>query len=362
MPVNPAAGVPDRDTSRSASPAPAQTWSSNATLEAIAAWLKSLRTVVITTHVKPDGDAAGSTLGLARALAAKGVDAVPWYFGAVPDWLPTLAADTKHHVIDNYGLPPQEPDGIVVLDTGSWAQLHDIADWLRQRYAITTAIDHHAHGEPDVAPRRWIDPSCAAVCQPVAELCRLLLGVPRLENLPQPVAEPLYFGIATDTGWFKHSNVTPRVLHDAAGLLAAGARHAWLYETTEQQDRASRLRLLARALSSMELLRQGRVAVITLTQQDFHDAHAAPTDSSGFVDVPLTVQGVMLSIVITETFAGPHGTNITKVSIRAKEGPGAVDANALAQKFGGGGHLRAAGAKMSMPLAEARKRVIEAVS
>ncbi len=337
-------------------------WASNTTPEALAAWLRGLRRVVITTHVKPDGDAVGSTLGLTRALGAAGIEAVPWYFGPLPDWMEPVAAGTKYRVVDQNGLPPEEPDGVVILDTGSWSQLHDVADWLKERHAIAAVIDHHANGDADVAPRRWVDVSAAAVCQPAAELSRLLLGASRLDDLPRPVAEALYLGVATDTGWFRHSNVTARAMRDAAGLLAAGARHSWLYEAVEQQDRPSRLTLMARALGSLKMLKGGRIAIMTLTLQDFHDCHAAPIDSSGFVDLPMSVKGVMLSIVITETFTGPHGTHITKVSMRAKEGPEAIDANALARKLGGGGHLRASGAKMSLPLAEATKKVLEAVA
>ncbi|MFM9994373.1 MAG: DHH family phosphoesterase [Phycisphaerales bacterium] len=334
-------------------------WSSNTTLAEIAAWLKTCRVVVLVTHVKPDGDAVGSTIGVARALARLKINAVPWYVGPMPDWLPAVANPTKHRVIDAHGLPPEAPDGVLVLDTGSWTQLHDVADWLRERHGITAVIDHHAHGEPDVAPRRWIESDCASVCQPAAELCRLLLGKPRLDDLPRDVAEPLYLGVATDTGWFRHSNVSPRVFRDAASLLAAGADHPRLYEAIEQQNRASRLALMARALASLEMLRDGRAAVMTLTLQDFHDSRAAPTDSGGFVDLPLTVTGVMVSVVITEAFTGPHGTNVTKISIRSKEAANAIDANALAQKLGGGGHIRAAGAKMPVTLAEAKKRVYE---
>ena len=344
----------------------ASNWASNTTIGAIAEWVRgggagSGRRVVVLTHVKPDGDALGSTLGVTRALAAAGVHAVPWYYGPLPDWLAALAGPTKYRVIDALGLPPEEPDAILILDTGSWSQVHEVEDWLRARQPIAGVIDHHAHGDPDIAPRRVVSVESAAACQPAAELCRVLLGVERLDDLPRDVAEPLYLGIATDTGWFRHSNVTPTVLRDAAGLLAAGARAPWLYEITEQQDRPSRLRLMARALGSLQELKSGRAAMMTITQQDFHDCHAAPTDSAGFVDLPLTVAGVMVSIFVTETFTNPNGTHITKVSLRSKEGAGAVDVNEVARKLGGGGHIRAAGAKLSLPLDEAKKRIIEAL-
>lgn len=332
-------------------------WASTTTLGEIAAWLVARRRVVLTTHVKPDGDAVGSTLGVTRALHAAGIDAIPWYFGPLPDWLGAVAGATKYRVVDQNGLPPEEPDGVLVLDTGTWTQLHDVESWLRERHAIAAVVDHHTHGDPDVAPRRWVEPGCAAVSQPAAELCRLLLGASRLDDLPAPVAEPLYLGIATDTGWFRHANLSPRALREAASLLAAGADHPALFEAVEQQNRPSRLALMARALASLELVRGGRVGIMTLRQQDFHDTRAAPTDTAGFVDLPLSVAGVMLSVVITEAFAGPHGTNITKLSLRSKEGPGAVDANALARRLGGGGHVRAAGVKMPVTLDEARRRL-----
>lgn len=337
-------------------------WTTNTTLETLAAWLKSRTRIVVLTHVKPDGDAIGSTLAVVRALRLAGKDARAWYSGPMPDFYPGLLRGTPAHVLDDYGLPHEEPDGILILDTGSWSQLEPFAPWLKDRSAAAALMDHHVHGDADTAPRRFIATDSAAVCQPAAELCRLLLGKKSLSDLPVDVAEPLYLGLATDTGWFRHSNVTPGVMHLAADLIAAGVEHALLYSMIAQQDKPARLRLLARALASLEMLDRDRIAVMTVTQQDFHDSRATPNDTGGFVDVPLTIASVMVSVLITEAFSGPTDTKITKVSFRAKEGDGAVDVNAIARKLGGGGHIRAAGAKLSLPLDEARKRIIEALS
>lgn len=341
-------------------------WATNTTLENLAAWLRTRTSVVVLTHSKPDGDAVGSTLAVARAIAlagkAAGVVATPWYAGPPPEWLADLAQPTTIRIIDHYGLPQDEPDGVIVLDTGSWSQLHEVEAWLRERHGIAAVIDHHVHGDGDVAPRRFISTAAAAACEPAAELCRLLLGKARCEDLPREVAEPLYVGLATDTGWFRHSNVTPGVMRLAGSLVGAGVDHARLYSKVEQQYRSSRLRLMARALATLELLDGERVALMTLRQQDFHECHATPNDSGGFVEIPLSVRSVRVSVLMTEAYAPSAASPLSKVSMRSKDGDGAVDVNAVARRLGGGGHVRAAGAKLRVPMTEARKLVIEALS
>jgi phosphoesterase RecJ-like protein len=344
------------------------TWTSNTDLAAVATWLRLCRRIVVLTHVKPDGDAIGSSVAATRAinLALGGVPgrevAVPWYWGPLPDWMKDVIGPTAYRFIDEQNRAEhdnrEDPDGVLIVDTGSWTQLHEVREWLLRRTEVAAVVDHHRQGDPDVAARRVIHGDAAAVCEPVAELCRLLLNVKSLRELPLEVAEPLYLGLATDTGWFRHSNVTPGVLRTAADLLEAGVNHSRLYQIVEQRDRVSRLKLMARALSSMELHDRDRVAVLTLTLQDFHDCHAASTDSAGFSELALTAEKVQVCVLITEAFVHEGNGCITKVSMRSKEGPEAVDVNAAAKALGGGGHVRAAGAKVSANVAETKKRVL----
>ena len=119
------------------------------------------------------------------------------------------------------------------------------------------------------------------------QLCRVVLGKRSLRDLPLEVAVPLYLGLATDTGWFKHSNVKPNVMETAAALLATGVDHAGLYVNIEQRERLPRLKLLARALASLELHDQNRVAVMSLTKKDFADTGAQPADAGGFAKAAL---------------------------------------------------------------------------
>ena len=345
-------------------------WTSTTDVLGLVKWLAGCKRIVVLTHVKPDGDAVGSSIAVTRALnlAAKGHGpiAVPWYWGPLPDWMPDIAGPTQFRVVTEdkpaHHDDREDPDGVLILDTGSWTQLHEVREWLLERHAIAGVLDHHRQGNGDVAPRRVVLPEAAAVCEPAAELCRLLLKLPSAAKMPVEIAEPLYLGLATDTGWFRHSNVSPAAMRLAADLLQAGVNHSRLYELVEQRDRVSRLRLLGRALASLEMHHQDRVALMSLTLRDFEDCHAAPTDSAGFSELALACETVKVSVILTEAFRteGESG-HITKVSFRAKSGPGGVDVGSVAARLGGGGHIPAAGAKLACPMDEAKRKVIEAL-
>lgn len=250
----------------------------------------------------------------------------------------------------------QSADAIAICDTGSWVQLADARAWLEPRADRAVLVDHHAHGDPGVAAHRYIDTAAAAACEPVADLCARLLNVAGPRSLPVEIAEPLYLGVATDTGWFRHSNMTARTLRLAADLVDAGADHNRLYRETEQAERPERLRIMERALRSLEFRMDGAAAVISVAQRDLDETGATLDEAGGLNDLPMQVASVRVSAVLIET-----EQRLTKISFRSKAGAGAIDVNAIAQTLGGGGHFHAAGAKLKLPLAEAKARVIEAL-
>lgn len=352
-------------------------WGSGIGLAEIAEWLSTKNKIVVVTHVKPDGDAVGSSIGLVRALnlAQKQVGGVSlpprakaWYFGPRPSWIKRVVGETPSLSIENVSeIEHEGADAVVIVDTGSWAQVEMIKPWLKSHGPEIAVVDHHAQGDADIAPRRFVDTSNAAAAQIVAELCRIILKKRSLSELPREVAEPLYLGIATDTGWFKHSNVTPRVLSAAAELLSTGVDHAALYVNIEQRERLPRLKLLGRALDSLELFDEKRVAVMTITKKDFSETGAQAADSGGFADHAQTLETVMVTAVLTEADASEFGMEakpgekLTKVSLRSKAVAGSVDVNAVAKEFGGGGHVRAAGAKIAIGLEEAKAKLLEGI-
>jgi bifunctional oligoribonuclease and PAP phosphatase NrnA len=346
-----------------------ETWGTNAALADIAERINRASSVIVLTHVKPDGDAVGSSLALVRAIAQSrrtspsGVacPAEAWYTGPVPLWFSSVHRQTKTRSFTaDMPTPPIDPDLIVVVDTGSWSQLDRFADWVRPRREKTAVIDHHRQGDPEIGVLRVVDTVAASATEIVAELACLLLKCASPAELDESIAEPLYLGLATDTGWFKHSNVTPRVLRLAADLLEAGVDHERLFLLTESRDRPARLKLMARALCSIDFAHGGTVAIQSLRQKDFDESGAAPQDIGGLVDIPKSVEAVKVSVLLTE-LKTPDGV-LTKVSMRSKGGPDMVDVNLITQKFGGGGHAQAAGARIPLPIEEAKAKLIEALA
>ena len=174
---------------------------------------------------------------------------------------------------------------------------------------------------------------------------------------------PLYVGLVTDTGWFKHSNVDGRVMQLAGQLLETGVNHTGIFAMLYQRDRISRFKLMARALESMEIVKEKNAAIMTVTLQDFKDTKAGPGETGGFVDLPQSVASTRVVGILTEQ-KDSDGV-FTKISLRSKpdewEGKPAVDVNAVCNTLGGGGHARAAGAKIRKPLEEAKAIVIAAL-
>lgn len=333
---------------------------SNATLAQIATRLSEARRVAILTHSKPDGDAVGSSLALARTLAARGVSAIPVF---LPPWSPRLDPIVAQTPViqESHGTWRRDEladiDCVAIVDTGSWTQLADARPWLESHLDQTVVIDHHAHGDPALSSLRHVDTSAAAAAQLVAEVCRLLLAAPSCAALPTTIAEPLYLGLATDTGWFRHSNVTSDVMRLAAQLIDAGVDQNRLYRLVEQNDSPKRLLLIQRALMSLQLLSRDRAAVMSVTAADIAACEASQDELGGLTDLPQTVGTIRVVAVLTEL--EPH---LVKVSLRSKavEAPEqSVDVNAIAKSLGGGGHVHAAGAKLKLTLVEARARIVQ---
>lgn len=335
-------------------------YTTNTTIAEAASWLAEQRSVAITTHFKPDGDAVGSSLALARALRLRGAAVELWYSGALPDFLREIVGETPHRHLDNRpAAEADDPEAIVIVDTGAWSQVEALRPWLESRTARALVVDHHLNGDASIASKRIVEPGAAAAAQLVGGLCSELLATPPAA-LPVEVATPVYLGLATDTGWFRYSNVTAAVMRLAADLIEAGVAHTELFRIVEQRDRPGRLRLFGRALGTMELLDGDRVALMRLTERDVAESGARPGDTGGFADRLLAIESVLVAVVLSES-RDHAGQPVAKISMRSKDGPGAVDVNEVAARLGGGGHARAAGARVRGSLDEARTQVLGAL-
>ncbi|MBK7405935.1 MAG: DHH family phosphoesterase [Phycisphaerales bacterium] len=338
-------------------------YAGNLTPSEAAAWLAGADSVVILTHTKPDGDAVGSSLALARSLLAQtpGRSVQLWYSGVLPDFLAEIVGDTPHRHLDREPISSgEDPGRVVVVDTGAWTQVGPAREFLERRPDRSLIIDHHLNGDTAMAAHRLIDTTAAAAAQIVAAVAAELLSTPT-RRLPEAIATPLYLGLATDTGWFRHSNVRAPVLRLAADLIEAGVPHTQLYRIVEQRDRVGRLRLFGRAITTLEMHSNDRIGIMSLTEQDFAESGALPGDTGGFADRILVIESVAVAVVLNES-RDHAGARMTKVSMRSKDGPGAVDVNQVTSSLGGGGHARAAGARIAGSLPEARDAVLGALA
>ena len=318
--------------------------------ERIAAWRRPL----LITHTNPDGDAIGCLVAMRSFLRALGMDAKALLFDPIPK---RYAVFNRGDSIPVYGhelgrVDLDAADAIVVLDTCSYAQLDPIADWLRGSSKPKLAIDHHRTRD-DLADRYLIDELAAAACLILYDWAQAV-GWP----IDREVAEALFVGVAMDTGWFCHSNTDQRALAAAADLVALGVDPHGLFNELYQREAPGRVRLLGAALNTLELVADGRLAVMTLTADAFSSAGATKADTEDIVNEPLRIGSVVVSALLVD-----HGDGLVRVSFRSKPPAAAgnpdVDVSAVAQAFGGGGHPRAAGARIPGSVAQVRIPVVD---
>lgn len=326
---------------------------STATLRQIADRLLEAEQVVLTTHVRPDGDAFGGTLSVARMLRRLGKRAEIWHMPPLQGGLMNLLGDEVVHLVGEDGMPSEDADLIVVVDTCAWSQLEDLRPYIESKRPRVCVIDHHIQGD-DISDLCHADASAGSACEIIADLPELL-GL----ELDLELATPIYLGIATDTGWFRFSNTSARTMRHAARLLETGVDHNQLLQLTEQCDRPTRLRLMGSALASLEFCGRGEsVAVLGLGHAEYEKYDASSEDHHGFADFPLSVESIEMVCVITEAKAG-----VVKLSLRSKAGINAINVSDFAAEFGGGGHARASGAKITdRTFSEVRAAVIAAAN
>jgi phosphoesterase RecJ-like protein len=168
------------------------------------------------------------------------------------------------------------------------------------------------------------------------------------------ISSALFLAIASDTGWFQFSNTRPYTHRLAARLIEHGVDTDQMYQHLYQNERAERVALQTRAQQSLELLQDGRLAVMSVTRSDFEQTHANVGDTENLINIPLQIRTVEVSLLFTE----PTGPGPVRVSLRSK---GRVDVAKFAEQFGGGGHARASGLKLEASLDEARRRVVGAM-
>ncbi|WP_426274258.1 DHH family phosphoesterase [Chryseobacterium sp. S-02] len=312
--------------------------------------------IVIITHYNPDGDAIGSSLGLKHYLQAKGLHVevvVPNDFPKFLKWMP----DAKKNIIAEYKRKVafdlmNEADVIFCLDFNSPSRIGILGEWLVKSNAKKILIDHHQ--QPEQFDFVYSDTIIPATCQMVYHFIEAMDD----ENLVNTeIAECLYTGIMTDTGGFRFRSTSATTHRIVANLIEKGADPSVITSNTWDTNTVSRLHLLALILGRIEVVNDGKVAVLYLTRKELQEYGFQKGDTEGFVNYGLSIVGVRMSAFFMEDLYD----DFIKISFRSKDD---VDVNQFSRKyFNGGGHINAAGGKSMESLVDTletfKKRVSE---
>lgn len=287
--------------------------------------LRKAASVVVCAHVRPDGDAVGSVLGMTLALRAAGIPAVPTLADDGP--APATYAFLPGHSLFVPAGDLDPPEVFVALDTPVPERLGE-ARRLMESAATTVLFDHHpdANAYADICV---CDPAMAATGQMVWRFLDAL----EIEPTPE-VALTLYVALITDTGRFSYDNSSPAALRDAASMIEAGVDPAYASRMVYQERSAASLEVESRALSRLRTVNGGSVAWTSLTDADFELSGALPEEAEHVVDAVRALGGVDVVVLLRQKGSEVRG------NLRAKTG---VDVGTVARALGGGGHRAAAG-------------------
>ena len=305
---------------------------------------------LVTTHVRPDGDALGSEVGMAGLLRQKGKDVRVVNASPTPPRYDFL--DPELNLFEHFGhkVQPEEladRQVAIILDLSSWNQLGDMAGFIRHFPGARAVIDHHV-SEDDLGARVFKDSTAEATGILIMKAIAAL-GC----SLTPEVASGILTAVAMDTGWFRHSNTRSSTLRAVADLIDAGAKVDVLYRQLFERNTLGRLKLMGETLSGIETDVGGRIAYAMISKDDLMRTNAIPPDSEDLVDYTVGLRGVEVGMLFIEQAKGG-----AKVSFRARNG---LDCSKVAAQFGGGGHRAAAGATVPGSMPEIVERALEAV-
>ena len=296
----------------------------------------------VLSHVRPDGDALGSTLALALSLKELGKEVRAWNEEGMLEKYNFLA---QAELLTEPPNTPEDFDVAIALDTAVQNRLGITTTAVRSA-KLWINIDHHP-SNPRYGDLVYIDPTAPATGQILFEL---------LTNQKFPItpaiAENLYAAISTDTGSFQYPNTTVRTFEIAAELVRCGVEVGRVSQLLYENFPRRRIELLRDLLATMRFGCDGKLAYFSLSQASALALGVIPEDNEGLIDHLRAIQGVVVAIFFEELTDGK-----VRVSMRSKNE--AVDVCAICTQFGGGGHVLAAGARVRGTLPEVEKKIVE---
>jgi len=314
---------------------------SNSTFEQIGRALHEHQRFAVLSHVRPDGDALGSQLALGLSLKQLGKDVRVWNEEGMLEKYSFLPSA---NLLSKPPAQPEQVDVVIALDTAIQNRLGATLAAIRSA-TLWINIDHHP-SNPGYGDIVYIDPKSPATGQILFELMKS-------EKFPidPAIAENLYVAISTDTGSFQYPNTTARTFEIAAELVRAGVDVGRVSRLTYENYPRRRVELLRDLLGTVRFDANDRIASFSLSLATAKKLGVLPEDNEGLIDHLRAIRGVIVAIFFEEL------DGKVRVSMRSKSEK--VNVCSICEKFGGGGHVLAAGARVRGTLAEVEQKILE---
>lgn len=302
-----------------------------------ARWLMERDNFLIITHVRPDGDTLGSAGGLCSALRELDKTAYVLYNNQT----------TKRYspYMENYWSEDFSPDFVISTDIATEALFPNNVGVYKDR--VDLGIDHHPSNS-EFAEHTLLDASCASCGELVYRLAMDLSG-----KISAETAKLLFIALTTDTGCFRYGNTTADTHRIASLLLEAGAPGAEINKKLFRTKTRSRVLIESEILNAIEFARDSQIATVVVTQEMIGRAGADEDDLEDIAAIHGQIEGVVVSITVRELEGG-----ISKISVRTNQ---LVDAGAICERLGGGGHAMAAGVTLDCEVWQAKEKILAAV-
>ncbi|MEM6263997.1 MAG: DHH family phosphoesterase [Bacteroidota bacterium] len=322
-------------------------------ISSLAALLQSPKNIVITMHMRPDGDALGSSMGLYHFLTLQGHRVHVISPTDIPDYLSWLAVEGVTY--DGSAYPEEAKkhfmaaELIFCLDFNDLHRLGQFEEDVQAAGGTKIMVDHHESPTGFDDLRFW-DHHASSTAEMIY---RIISELGAVKHLNVAAGTALYTGMMTDTGSFRYPNTSPAVHRIVAHLMEIGVKTSTVHEQLFSQESEKRLRLLGHVLNNrLTVLREYGTAYIALNKKDVTDFQIGTGDTEGFVNYALSLKGINLAIFLVEK------DDLIKMSFRSIGEVSAVD---MARMFNGGGHFHAAGGRSTESLNDTETKLFAAI-
>jgi len=305
--------------------------------------IKKHQRFLVTTHHNPDADAACSALAMALVLKQLGKKVIVVDEDALPAWLEFLPQSKIF--TPKAKVAKADFDAALILDCGDYQRVGKVSELIGARYKIN--IDHHVTND-SFGDLNVIDPKASSTCEMLVDLFK-----EGKVKLTKDISLLLYAGIMTDTGSFRYDNTTAKTHAITAELMKFGLSASDLHQRLYVGIPSADIRRYVDVIHGAQLLLKNKVYCVSLTKRMTDDFSAGFDLKEKIFGFLRGVEGVELVVILTEV-----NSSETRINLRSQNN---VDVAKLASQFNGGGHRKAAGAKMALGLDATKKKLLSAI-